>query len=332
MKKTVLCLLIVSLLASMLAGCECKHEWVDATCLDAKVCAKCAATEGAPLGHSWTEANCLDAKTCTRCGAVEGTALGHSWMAATCGSAKKCKNCAAEEGEPLEHDWLEATCGSAKKCQLCGVEEGSPLEHTPATKDVVDIIGCTKHQEDYCEQCGHILEVGPDEQITSLVTDEMFVFSPRDFMERMKMIAAEHCSSFSYKITGDRVSVYLGDTNKADAYIRFYSDTNEYAEDMEQPGIWCVEVRADQGSAEDYGSLISSDILTILYLTCDPQLTIDDYEEIAMAKVVSAANALYYGDFFGYYERNGLLYEFMHVAMDGMAIEAILVYAANWIA
>ena len=104
MKKKILTLVLTAATAAMLAGCgnaakradsgeavigdeaaaetdtaegtagepECTHEWVDATCTEAKHCSICGATEGEPLPHTWVEATYETPKTCSVCGTTEG--------------------------------------------------------------------------------------------------------------------------------------------------------------------------------------------------------------------------------------------------------------------
>ena len=95
-RKLVTVILAAAMSASLLAGCgtkaesvvsesveetevtsesteaECEHEWVDATCQEAKHCSKCGKTEGTPLDHEWVEATFAAPKTCTLCGETEG--------------------------------------------------------------------------------------------------------------------------------------------------------------------------------------------------------------------------------------------------------------------
>ena len=104
MKKKILALILAATTAAMFAGCgnaakqadsgeavigdeaaaetdtaegtagepECTHEWVDATCTEAKHCSICGATEGEPLPHTWVEATYETPKTCSVCGTTEG--------------------------------------------------------------------------------------------------------------------------------------------------------------------------------------------------------------------------------------------------------------------
>lgn len=78
MKKSILRLIGTLICLSLLAGCACKHTWVEADCVTAKSCPACGETEGEPLGHSWTDASCEAPKTCAVCSATEGQPLSHS--------------------------------------------------------------------------------------------------------------------------------------------------------------------------------------------------------------------------------------------------------------
>lgn len=80
---------------SLLAGCECNHEWEEATCTTAKTCSLCKITEGEPLEHSWVEANCKEPKHCVLCNLTEGNALDHQWFALTCAEDYTCTICDA---------------------------------------------------------------------------------------------------------------------------------------------------------------------------------------------------------------------------------------------
>lgn len=51
MKKSIALITCLLTVLSCLAGCACKHSWIDATCTEAAVCELCGLTEGEPLGH-----------------------------------------------------------------------------------------------------------------------------------------------------------------------------------------------------------------------------------------------------------------------------------------
>lgn len=80
MKKKLLCIAGVLLLLGLLAGCQCSHQWVEATCHVPKTCSKCDETEGEPLTHQWQDATCTKAKICALCGTAEGVALSHEYQ------------------------------------------------------------------------------------------------------------------------------------------------------------------------------------------------------------------------------------------------------------
>ena len=121
----IIALALVMLLA--LAGCACEHEWMEADCVNPRICAKCEEVEGTPLGHTWSAATCVDPKICENCAATEGEPKGHEWVEATCTEPNICSVCGETDGEPLGHAWVDATELAPKTCSACGVTEGDPL-------------------------------------------------------------------------------------------------------------------------------------------------------------------------------------------------------------
>ena len=121
----IIALALVMLLA--LVGCACEHEWMDADCVNPRICAKCEEVEGTPLGHTWSAATCVDPKICENCAATEGEPKGHEWVEATCTEPNICSICGETDGEPLGHAWVDATELAPKTCSACGVTEGDPL-------------------------------------------------------------------------------------------------------------------------------------------------------------------------------------------------------------
>lgn len=105
MKKKLLLIIAGLLCLCLLAGCQCKHEWAQASCEAAKTCSKCGETEGEPLGHTWQEATCTAPRTCTVCGETQGKALAHTWLEANFQDSKTCQVCGKTEGEPLTADF-----------------------------------------------------------------------------------------------------------------------------------------------------------------------------------------------------------------------------------
>lgn len=129
MKKRVLSVMALIVLAGLLSGCCLQHQWVDATCTSPRTCAACGKTEGSPIEHSFEEPTCTRPRTCAACGAIEGEALGHVWMRTTCTEPKTCSVCGAIDGDPMEHTWIAATCVAPKHCAVCGLVEGDKVSH-----------------------------------------------------------------------------------------------------------------------------------------------------------------------------------------------------------
>lgn len=132
MKTKLTTTLIISLCLLLLASCGCKHEtWLAADCENAKRCAACEETEGAPLGHTWLAATCTTPKTCEVCAKTDGQANGHSWQDATCEEPRTCSACKLEEGDALGHTWVEATTEAPKTCTVCSLTEGEAIITDP---------------------------------------------------------------------------------------------------------------------------------------------------------------------------------------------------------
>lgn len=103
-KKRLAGLVCMLTLLLILTGCQCKHEWKNATCTAPKTCAKCGQTEGVALGHTWQAATCTEPQKCSVCGAVNGEALGH-------------KSAGWSEEQT---DTVKAISVSTESCEVCG--------------------------------------------------------------------------------------------------------------------------------------------------------------------------------------------------------------------
>lgn len=125
--KRLISILLLVLCVAVFAGCQCQHEWVEASCETPKTCNLCQQTDGAPLGHTWRSATCTAPKTCEVCGLEQGEAVGHGWVEATCTAPKHCVDCELIEGDPLEHEWQKATTEKPKTCAVCGSTEGDRI-------------------------------------------------------------------------------------------------------------------------------------------------------------------------------------------------------------
>ena len=133
MKRTYILLLSLLLLAALLSGCECDHQWVAADCVTPKTCEKCQITEGEAWGHTWQDASCESAKTCGVCGATEGEPLGHVFMSASCIVPETCVQCGESRGESLGHsfgEWVVEGDTMSHTCEVCGYAEALPVDYS----------------------------------------------------------------------------------------------------------------------------------------------------------------------------------------------------------
>lgn len=73
MKRALIIVLAMGLLAMLASGCSCQHEWTSADCRAPKTCSLCGETEGEKTqDHRWEEATTEKPKTCAVCAATEG--------------------------------------------------------------------------------------------------------------------------------------------------------------------------------------------------------------------------------------------------------------------
>lgn len=77
MKRVYVVLTLVALIFCLTA-CSCEHEWMEATCKNARTCSLCGEQEGELAEHKWIEATCSNPKKCFKCGLEEGEVAEHS--------------------------------------------------------------------------------------------------------------------------------------------------------------------------------------------------------------------------------------------------------------
>ena len=116
-RLTLLCLSI--LFCAVLAGCQCEHQWTEATCTKAKECSRCGAESGKALGHDVKEWKEEKAPTCSEMGTEIGTCT-------------RCGETVTKSLPMVDHtpgDWViktKATSSSegirVRNCTVCGKE------------------------------------------------------------------------------------------------------------------------------------------------------------------------------------------------------------------
>ena len=194
MKRIVKMLLLGYAIGCILVGCQCKHEWSDATCTSPQKCIHCNITNGDPISHNLSIATCQMPAKCTICGATEGEPLPHSWTAATCQSPKTCTECGATEGDLLAHSWIEASCSKPKTCAVCEVSEGDKIPHTPSNEWVTqktDYVYAETVKVQNCAVCGEVVE-SEIIDLEKLHDGTYFVINAEDFIDRLGNILASY--------------------------------------------------------------------------------------------------------------------------------------------
>lgn len=250
-------------------------------------------------------------------------------------------------GCQCRHEWSEATCATAKTCIKCGETEGQPSDHTPGEwLESNNILFAEQHLEQVCALCDTVLET-KDQQITSFSEDNLFLFSPKEFLDRLEYYAKEYFPNFHYELHSPEV-----DTTQETLYAYLYLDANSSQQyglsffnadsqnfkmnELQDTGVWCICLeKVSVIDASTKSELINSDLALALYLTCDPIWSEDDTTLQNMMHLVTYMNWIDFGEQAGYNEVNGLLYEFAYAILEVqeqyIEFQAIQVYADNWL-
>lgn len=85
-----------------------------------------------------------------------------------------------------DHEWIDATCTQPQTCSKCGKTEGEALGHIPGDweEGTPDPVSATVEYYQVCQVCGEKLDI-KTENLTALYQDNTFLFSPKQFTERM---------------------------------------------------------------------------------------------------------------------------------------------------
>lgn len=274
-RLTLLCLSI--LFCTVLAGCQCEHQW--------------------------TEATCTTPKTCSLCDEIEGEALGHNWIPATCEAPETCSCCNETQGNATGHNWLDATCTDPQTCSVCEESQGTALGHTEGDweldEESRDIISGTIWRRKYCLTCNNSI----DSELRSfpLYDNEHFLFSPNEFEERLSKIY-EYIDNNNYSVNMIAYDDTMGcvvSGSESIAAIMFLSDDNI----LTATGVDSHEVDTIVASyyTDDLSHVVN--VMIGIMVACDNTLEVSDAADIGKQIIVSS----YLGE---PYYNNGLGYVF----------------------
>lgn len=242
------------------------------------------------------------------------------------------------------HEWEEASCTEAKHCLKCEKTEGTALGHTPGkTETEYDIVGSVSVHKTICSQCKQCIS-SERHSMESFSVNEMFVFSPEEFLERMTDIAKVTYPEFHYEIDDTQellyVHLYFDGSDTSEYLLEFFdAESQSFGHgEFETPGIWCVCLQRLSPITKDTEYLpIDPALLKIFSQSCDPIMTEEDLYKLQLMQMTTFANWMDFSEESGTYEKNELFYEFSYRIIDlydeqGYFLDAssIMIYADNW--
>ncbi len=239
------------------------------------------------------------------------------------------------------HLWMEANCIRPQTCALCGQTEGTAAVHVPGKQSQkYDFSKAEAVISQYCQNCSELLtqECLP---MDSFAQDGIFLFSADAFLARFQALLANYYPEAAFDIIksgeGNRTVLSLSRAASREYYVQFFS-----GEELALPAshwnsekrIWCVSLgTAEAGNREP---LLEKNLLECFAMACDPGLDREECEAISLVCLTSTMNSMGYGDIFGYYRKNSLLYEFGYYPIskpEGLEIvygQTVQIYASDW--
>ena len=159
-----------------------------------------------------------------------------------------------------------------------------------------------------------------DNENDTVIEKENFQFTPKQFVERLTIIAEDYVDGLSYEMNSDTIiDLFYGEKQ---AYLQFCRrDTSLLKlEEWESDEVWCVSL-IFIGEAD-------LNLRRCFFMACDPSLDMDEAGEVDIVLITAFLNASNLGETFGYYMNNDLLYEYGYVEEDDMHVFDI--YASDF--
>ena len=271
----------------------------------------------------------------------------HEWQDATCTFSETCRLCGKSRGEPLDHDWQPATCTTMQSCRVCSATKGTPKGHTLGDwRESNDILHAKLHREQSCTVCGSVINEY-DEALTSFTNDNVFIFSPQEFIDRMERYAKESYPDFRYTIdsinTGSAgnalfIRVYPNESSTVVYGLSFRGANGAYflKTDLNTSQIQGVclekmcEIDVKTGDGLDP---IDFQLAEAFYRACDPVVSEDDLYTQHLMHLCTFANWVDNNKPIGNTEMNGIQYAFQYsIGKSGgqyIDVESIQAFAAK---
>lgn len=211
------------------------------------------------------------------------------------------------------HQWEPATCEQAKVCTRCGYIAGVPLQHVQGewTEDL-DLIACKLTRSVHCRNCGIRLE-SEEAVLDSFVKDNTYIFTPRQFLERLTHIVQLKFGTASYQVVpadfGILVNFSYGNSQTA-LFLFLHSDMTAVSEEeLDQKDVYCVSAYFPLDETEDDGSCMQE-----FLKACDPNLDNDHANTVTALCLASLQNALNEGYSYSTFQYDALLYDVVYAS------------------
>lgn len=270
----------------------------------------------------------------------------HDWQDANCETPIICTKCGKTKGDPLGHSWIPADCVTPSTCFVCKKQEGMALGHTPGDSvETIDIINAETIRTENCKICGQAIHTSR-ETLSSFAQDDLFIFSPREFLDRMTVAAKESFPDFHYQIDNNDGSIFadltFDETDTMTYYITFHNQDTSMIRfaDVDKRGVWGVCMAAMEagtgGSVDPSQNYLSAEMIEAFCKTCDLTFSEDDLSSLITMKVTCHLNSLFFGEPIGYTECSGLYYEIDHFNLPEEAFgiqissQSLVVYPCVW--
>ena len=257
----------------------------------------CCTLSGCQCEHDWKEATCTSPKTCSICNETEGNALGHNWNAATCTNPEKCSRCEETRGITIDHKWIDATCLEPQKCSICSATQGMALGHKEGDWKVVetDMVSASEVLKKHCIVCEEPLD-RKERDMDTLHDTYRFQLTPNEFVARLdKKLKSIQGSSLT-AVSGSSEDYFAcavldTDTDDKAAIMLFVGDGDSISKDRKND--ICFD--GSLGTVTDQDDLAI--VLISVVETCDPSLSFSETKDLC-------SNILRKGEF----TKNGITY------------------------
>lgn len=132
---------------------------------------------------------------------LAGCECEHEWSEPDCVNPERCTKCGEYGGAPLGHTWVDPTCEEPAICSVCGKTDAEPLGHRAGEwVEKLDVTTLTIIKEQTCTRCDEVLD-STKEQLTSLVQDSLYLFTPEEFITIINGVYEELDSDLRAEMT-----------------------------------------------------------------------------------------------------------------------------------